>query len=158
MARSPLLTQRQQAALVVVDVQDRLWPAMDRKEALLQNVLRLTKGAGVLGIPITVTEQYRKGLGATVAELAATVPGFSPLEKLAFSACGADGFIEGLRSQQVRDVMLCGIEAHVCVSQTCLDLLSEGFGCLSLPTRWGHERRRITKPASSACRPPAGCS
>jgi nicotinamidase-related amidase len=119
---------RARAGLVVVDVQERLLPAIFEKERVLQNVVRLAHGAAVLQVPTFATEQYRKGLGSTVPEVAAAIPGFAPLEKLAFSACGAGGFITGLESKQVSDAVLCGIEAHVCVTQTCLDLLDKGFG------------------------------
>jgi nicotinamidase-related amidase len=118
---------RTQAGLVVVDIQDRLLPAIFEKERVLQNTLRLVQGVGILQVPIFATEQYRKGLGATVLEVAAAIPGFAPLEKLAFSACGAAPFLPALKQKKVSHVILCGIEAHVCVSQTCLDLLDEGF-------------------------------
>lgn len=127
MKRSAHFIKRNQAALIIVDVQERLWPAMDQKEVLLQNIVRLAKGADILGIRIIATEQYRKGLGATLPELAAAVAEFSPIEKLSFSACGAEEFVQALRAGKMEDVVLCGIEAHVCVSQTCLDLISEGF-------------------------------
>jgi nicotinamidase-related amidase len=118
---------RTQAGLVVVDIQDRLLPAIFEKERVLQNTLRLVQGAGILQVPILATEQYRKGLGATVPEIAAAIPAFAPLEKLAFSACGAVAFLPALKQKSVSQAILCGIEAHVCVSQTCLDLLDEGF-------------------------------
>jgi nicotinamidase-related amidase len=70
-----------------------------------------------------VTEQYRKGLGATMPEIATALAGVAPRDKLAFSACGADGFAEDLEASLATDIILCGVEAHVCVSQTCLDLL-----------------------------------
>jgi len=127
MPRSPHLINRQKAGLVVVDIQERLLPSVAGREDLVQNTLRLINGATILHLPILATEQYRKGLGRTVSEIAADIPGFAPLEKVAFSACGAAGFVEALRSRNVTDVLLCGIEAHVCVSQTCLDLLAEGF-------------------------------
>jgi len=118
---------RARAGLVVVDVQERLWPAIFEKERVLQNTVRLSQGAAVLQVPIFATEQYRKGLGPTVPEVAAAIPGFAPMEKLAFSACGAADFVPALESKQVSEAVLCGIEAHVCVSQTCLDLLDKGF-------------------------------
>ena len=118
---------RGRAGLVVVDVQERLLPAIFEKDRVLQNALRLIQGAAILQVPIFATEQYRKGLGATVPEVAAAIPGFAPMEKLAFSACGATGFVPALDSKQVSDAVLCGIEAHVCVTQTCLDLLDKGF-------------------------------
>jgi nicotinamidase-related amidase len=118
---------RQKAGLLVVDLQERLLPAIFEKERVLQNGLRLVKGAGVFGLPIFVTEQYRKGLGGTVAEVAGAIPHFAPIEKLAFSACGATGLLNSIRSSGVTDLILCGIEAHVCVCQTGLDLLQAGF-------------------------------
>ncbi len=127
MHKSLLLMNRQQAGVVVVDVQERLVPAMCEKEWMVTNVVRLVKAARILGLPIFATEQYRKGLGPTVPEIAGAIPGFAPVEKYSFSACGAEGFVAGLRARGVQDVVLCGIEAHVCVSQTCLDLLAEGF-------------------------------
>lgn len=119
--------RRATAALVVVDLQERLLPAIFEKERVLQNALRLIQGAAALQVPVLVTEQYRKGIGPTVPEVAAAVPGFAPMEKLAFSACGAEGFVEALRASNRQDVVLCGIEAHVCVCQTCLDLIDQGF-------------------------------
>jgi nicotinamidase-related amidase len=119
---------RTNAGLVVVDIQERLLPAIFEKERLVQNTLRLIKGAAILGIPLFATEQYRKGLGATVPEVASAIARFAPMEKLAFSACGAPGFVAALKAKKVSCALLCGIEAHVCVMQTCLDLLDEGLG------------------------------
>jgi nicotinamidase-related amidase len=127
MLKKSLRLTRARAALVVVDVQERLLPAIFEKERVLENTLRLIRGAGVLQVPVIATEQYRKGLGPTVPEVAAAIPGFAPMEKVAFSACGAAGFVPALREKKASDVVLCGIEAHVCVLQTCLDLLDEGF-------------------------------
>jgi len=119
--------RRAQAALAVVDIQERLLPAIFEKERVIQNTVRLIRGAGVLRVPIVVTEQYRKGLGPTVPEVAAVIPAFAPMEKMAFSACGAAAFVPGLNDSNASDIVLCGIEAHVCVMQTCLDLLCQGF-------------------------------
>jgi len=123
----PRRIRRASAGVVVVDLQERLLPAIFEQERVVQNTVRLVQGAAILGVPIFVTEQYRKGIGPTVAEVAAAIPGFAPREKLAFGACGAPGFVEALVAQGVADVILCGIEAHVCVSQTCLDLLDKGL-------------------------------
>ena len=117
---------RTRAGLVVVDVQQRLLPAIFEKERVVQNVLRLIQGAAILKVPVFATEQYRKGLGPTVPEVAAAISGFAPMEKLAFSACGAAGFLTALEKTKVSQAILCGIETHVCVSQTCLDLLEKG--------------------------------
>lgn len=123
----PLRIRRAAAGLLVVDIQERLLPAISGKERVVENSLRLIRGAAILGLPIFATEQYRKGIGPTVPEVAAAIPGFAPLEKITFSACGADGLMEALQAKGVVDVLLCGVEAHVCVCQTCLDLLEKGL-------------------------------
>ncbi len=120
--------KRPGSGLIVVDIQERLLPAMFEKERVTRNAARLAKGAAILGIPVFATEQYRKGLGPTVPEVAGAISHFDPIEKLAFSACGAPAFMAALKAGQVSSALLCGIEAHVCVTQTCLDLLEEGMG------------------------------
>jgi nicotinamidase-related amidase len=127
MHKKSLRLTRAQAGLVVVDIQERLLPAIFEKERVRENAVRLIKGAVVLQVPVFATEQYRKGLGPTVPEIAGAIQGFAPIEKLAFSACGAGEFVARLKGKNVSDVILCGIEAHVCVMQTCLDLLDSGF-------------------------------
>ena len=118
---------RTNAGLVVVDIQERLLPAISEKEQLVQNAVRLIKGAQILRLPLFATEQYRKGLGGTATEIAATIANFAPQEKVTFSSCGVPGFVETIRAKGVSDVIMCGMETHVCVCQTCLDLLAAGF-------------------------------
>lgn len=118
---------RAEAGLVVVDIQEKFVPVIHELPRVIQNSLRLINGAAILRVPVFATEQYRKGLGATVPEIASAIPEFAPMEKNSFSCCGATGFIEALRAKGVHDVILCGIEAHVCVTQTCLGLLDAGF-------------------------------
>ena len=127
MQKTSLRLTRANVGLVVVDVQERLLPAIFEQQRVVQNTVRLIQEAGSLKVPIFATEQYRKGLGATVPEVAAAIPGFAPMEKVAFSACGADGFIAALKAKKVSEAVLCGIEAHVCVQQTVLDLLADGW-------------------------------
>ena len=114
-------------ALLVVDVQEKLTPHMHDSESMVGQVAKLVDAANVLGVPVLVTEQYRQGLGATVAELAGPLTHAAcNHEKLKFSAC-----IEPIRKTLARfkrrAVIVCGIEAHVCVLATCLDLLDYGF-------------------------------
>jgi len=113
---------RERAALVVVDVQEAFRPAVGEWEAVTANVAILVQGARALGLPINVTEQYPRGLGETVPEVAAHLDGIEPLEKTAFSAVRAEGFDLDGRDQ----ALVCGIEAHVCVNQTVADLLEGG--------------------------------
>ena len=112
------------AALVVIDVQEGFRKAVPGFDQVAQATRALVKGAQAVGIPILVTEQYPKGLGRTVPEVAGELPeGLAPIEKVCFSASEAEGFDLGGRGQ----ALVCGIEAHVCVNQTALDLLDEGI-------------------------------
>jgi nicotinamidase-related amidase len=114
---------RDRAALVVIDVQEAFRKAVPAFEQVAGAVGTLARGAGELGVPVIVTEQYPKGLGATVEEVAESLPdGARRLEKVRFSASDAEGFDLGGREQAI----VCGIEAHVCVAQTVLDLLEAG--------------------------------
>src|SRR2546430_12628249 len=120
--------RRGKTGLAVIDIQERLLPSIFEHERVVQNTIRLIKGLRVIGRPVFLTEQYPKGLGSTVAEVAAACGASAPLEKVVFSACGAAAFNAALKKTRISDVLLCGIEAHVCVLQTCLDLLEQDFG------------------------------
>jgi nicotinamidase-related amidase len=111
--------------LVVIGVQERLFNVMDaeRRDDMVANVKILVVAARRLGVPMLVTEQYPKGLGRTLPELRMLLDGVAPIEKTAFSCCGADGFLERLRATGADRVILVGLEAHVCVLLTALDLL-----------------------------------
>jgi nicotinamidase-related amidase len=117
------LLERDRAALVVVDVQEAFRKAVGEFETVARNAGVLVQGARTLDLPVVVTEQYPPGLGRTVPEVAEHLDGLEPLEKVAFSACRAEGFELGGRDQ----ALVCGIEAHVCVSQTVHDLLDRGL-------------------------------
>jgi len=119
--------ERSKAAGLVIDLQEKLLPSISAKERVVQNAVRLVKGCTALRIPALVTEQYKKGLGPTTAEMAAAIPDFAPIEKLAFSACGAVSVVDRLQKLGATDIVVCGIEAHVCVCQTTLDLLDRGL-------------------------------
>jgi nicotinamidase-related amidase len=119
---------RDTAQLVVVDVQEKLCAAMDAEPLakLVGNISILLDTAVELVLPAIVTEQYVKGLGETVPALKAKL--ISPtLEKMTFSCCGGDGFMESLALSGRRQVILTGMETHVCVLQTALELLSQGY-------------------------------
>ncbi len=116
------------SVLIVVDVQGRLAQLMHDKENLFANIGRMIKGAQLLGVPILWTEQYPEGLGATIPELAQLMAESQPLVKDTFSCCGDNKFAGALKSTGRRQVLLTGIETHVCVYQTARDLLADGFG------------------------------
>jgi nicotinamidase-related amidase len=113
-------------ALLVIDVQEKLLPHIHQAARLLRNIAFLIDGARLLDLPVLVTEQYPRGLGPTVPELAQRLPEPRP-DKRAFSACAAPGVVEALHRGARPKVVLAGMEAHVCVLQTALDLLALDF-------------------------------
>ncbi|HVF66206.1 MAG TPA: hydrolase [Pyrinomonadaceae bacterium] len=116
------------AALAVIDVQESFRPHIEDFAGLAARVALAVNAARLLGVPVVVTEQYPKGLGRTAAEVRAALPEeFEPLEKTAFSSCGAQTFVSTLEASGARQIILCGIEAHVCVNQTAHDLLARGY-------------------------------
>src|SRR5512140_3224668 len=96
---------REHAGLLVVDIQERLLPAIWEHERVVANTVRLISGAGILRLPIFATEQYKKGLGPTVPEVARAVPNWSAFEKMTFSACGAPGLADALKGANISDVV-----------------------------------------------------
>lgn len=117
----------EQTAAVLIDVQERLLPHMKNHQQLLARLVRLVRGLRLLEIPLLVTEQYPRGLGVTVPELRAVLPGEEILEKISFSCCEAPEFMTRLGALGRKYLVLAGIEAHVCVLQTVLDLSAAGF-------------------------------
>lgn len=123
--RSPELLSRRDCALLVVDVQDKLVRLVPDFARLVWNVRRLIDGAKLLGVPVLATEQYPQGLGPTIAELAERL--HDRPAKQAFSCAGCEAVMQALRDLDRPQVLVVGIEAHVCVLQTALDLISQGF-------------------------------
>jgi nicotinamidase-related amidase len=123
---SPARLQADATTVVVVDVQEKLIGKIHGGDAVVRNIAFLLDACKILGIPAAATEQYPKGLGATVGELASRLP--SPLpSKLAFSCCGSPEFMKGLAASGRPNVLVVGIETHVCAQQTVLDLIAQGL-------------------------------
>lgn len=127
--RSPELMNVQDTVLLVIDMQKKILPLVRWHEQVEHNVGRLIEAARILGLKVLVTEQYPKGLGPTVETLRRKLPEEATdcFEKTAFSCCGADGFRSTLRELKPANILVCGIESHVCVLQTAMDLLADGF-------------------------------
>ena len=127
MARRPL--EPDQCALILVDIQEKLLPPIWEKDRLIRNAQLLTRLAGILKIPALVTTQYAKGLGKTVPEIAQLLPGSPTIDKLMFSCFGSEAFCGLLKRLpgQRTTVLLCGMETHICVMQTALGALREGY-------------------------------
>ena len=114
-------------ALVIIDVQEKLSRVMYEKEKLFENLQKLIKGIKLLNIPIIVTEQNPNGLGPTVSEIAPLLTDIKPVTKFSFSCCGEELFLRQLEMLNRKQVLLAGIETHVCVYQTAVDLIEAGY-------------------------------
>jgi nicotinamidase-related amidase len=151
-ARRPL--DAEQCALIVVDIQEKLLPPIFQKEELVRNSKLLIRAAGVLKIPSLVSTQYAKGLGPTVPEIASLLPETEAIDKDRFSCFGSDAFCTLLKRLpgNRNTLLLCGMESHICVAQTALAALREGYlvhvasDAVSSRTEWnwkiGLERMR----------------
>ena len=127
-ARHKDLLRREETGLIVVDVQEGFRPVIDAFDDMARNVGILAEGFGILGRPVLVSEQYPKGLGRTVAEVEERLPAFTErVEKVRFSACGVPDFDKALRRARCTRWVVCGIETHVCVNQTVLDLIARDY-------------------------------
>jgi nicotinamidase-related amidase len=121
------MLKSEQTLLVIIDVQGKLAQLMYEKEKLFESLQKAIKGARVLGIPIIWLEQNPEGLGPTIPEIASLLNGMKPISKFSFSCCGDDRFVDALNLLNRKQVLLAGIEAHVCVYQTAADLVALGY-------------------------------
>lgn len=121
------MLKRENALLLVIDIQEKLFPHIRRHDELAEAVGRMIRGCGVLGVPVLVTEQYPEGLGKTIASVAGEAGEETPLTKMTFSCCGEESITSAIAGTGRKDVILCGIETHVCVYQTARDLVEEGY-------------------------------
>ena len=119
--------KKEDTIAVVIDVQCRLFPFISENEKLASNIVRLIKGLKALEIEIIITAQYIKGLGDTIEPIKVALGEFSQLEKMAFSCCGDNNFTSELKKSGRKNVIICGIESHVCVLQTVIDLKEKGY-------------------------------
>ncbi|MBU3699978.1 MAG: hydrolase [Candidatus Kapabacteria bacterium] len=109
-----------------IDLQERLFPHINGHDELADRCSRLIRGLRALNVPIVVTEQYVKGLGSTIAPISEALGDYEPLEKMSFSCCGVDAIEARVLGARRHTMILFGIETHVCVLQTALDLLAQG--------------------------------
>ena len=115
------------SALVIIDVQGKLASLIENRELLFDNISRMIQGMKLLDIPMIITEQRPEKLGPTVPELANLITGIAPITKVSFSCCGNTTFIETLNALNRKQILVAGIETHVCVYQTVVDLIQFDF-------------------------------
>lgn len=125
--RNPKIFHSENSALLVIDIQEKILPVIYQSERVLENTIKLIKGFKTLNTPVYYTEQYPKGLGRTDKRIKEALGENEPIEKMSFSCrCAGNLFME-LRDNGIDQIALCGIESHVCVMQTALDLIANGF-------------------------------
>ncbi|HEY4761196.1 MAG TPA: isochorismatase family protein, partial [Thermoguttaceae bacterium] len=122
---SPELMSPGDTGLLVIDVQEKILAAVSHGRRIAWNIRRLIDGAEILGLPVAATEQYPMGLGPTVPELAQRLKSIH--SKVTFSSGGCAEIFKDFQTRGLHKILLCGIEAHVCVQQTAFDLMSEGW-------------------------------
>jgi nicotinamidase-related amidase len=122
----PELLDRNRSALVLIDFQERLFPSVYEHPRVMARIDLLLSAASLMHVPVLLTEQYPRGLGSTVEEIRKALPHAQPVEKMDFSCAAAPGFKEALSSLHRDQIVLTGIETHICVAQTALDLASTG--------------------------------
>src|SRR6516225_3632982 len=123
------LLEADRSALLVIDVQERLLPPIFNKVTLVKNTRLLIRLAKILEVPILLSTQYKKGLGDIVPDVASLLEDVRPIDKFEFSCFGSDSFRSAIKAlpRQRNTVLLCGMEAHICVMQTALGALSDGY-------------------------------
>jgi hypothetical protein len=119
--------KRENCTGLIIDIQEKLYPVMTEKDVLLTNCIKLLEGLSLLGIPTVFTQQYSKGLGATIPEISSLYKSFSHIEKMTFSCMDEPAYASYLEHSGKSNVLICGIESHVCVLQTALDLQENGY-------------------------------
>jgi nicotinamidase-related amidase len=117
----------EQSVALIIDIQEKLFPHMQEWQVLLENCRKLIRGLTVLNVPFILTEQYPEGLGPTIEPLKILLPDTEPLEKISFSCCNNEKFNVALAMLKRKKVIIAGIEAHVCITQTVVDLLEQTY-------------------------------
>jgi len=139
--------EREETLCLVVDYQERLVPVMDDREALIRNANILVKGMNLLEVPMIVSQQYTKGIGMTVEEVRNEIIPFGYFDKLSFSCCKDEAILEEIKKYNKKNIIVCGIEAHICVLQTVVDLLEEGYHVIVVEDCIGSRKKRDKKVA-----------
>lgn len=119
--------RKEDTVLLIIDMQERLLPAVKDSEALINNCRILIEGCNILGVPIIATEQYSKGLGKTIEPISQLLVGVNPIDKREFSCFKNSEFASKFETLGRRYVIIAGVEAHVCVQQTAFDLMDEDY-------------------------------
>ena len=120
-----LLTK--ECILVLIDIQEKLFPFVKDKDQLLRQITKLIQFTGIMKIPLILTEHYPQGLGQTIPEIKNILSEYNPIKKITFSAFRSEKFLQKIQETKIKTLLICGIESHICIEQTVLDGLSLGL-------------------------------
>ena len=121
------LLDKENTGLLIVDVQDKLIQVMSQKQRITDNLVRLLRLSRLFHLSVIVTEQYPKWLGPTIPEIVKHLPSIQPISKLHFNCCDVDEFTNRLESENLKEILLTGVESHICIFQTCVSLIERGY-------------------------------
>lgn len=121
------LLDTKNTGLLVVDVQEELMPVMMRRQSVIDNIGKLIHLARLYKLPVILTEQYSKWLGPTLSEITNSLPAYEPVKKMHFNCCDEVAFNQRLESAGLKNIILAGVEAHICIFQTCVSILERGY-------------------------------
>jgi len=127
MKKSDNLLQKEKSALLIIDIQEKILPVIWESQRVIDNTLKLINGFNILNVPVYYTEQYAKGLGHTELKIKSALENIQPINKMTFSCCGNDNLLIDLKQNSIENIVVCGVESHVCVLQSALDLIANGF-------------------------------
>ncbi len=119
--------EKEKTGLLIIDVQEKLMQVMGQRQRVADNITKLVLLSKLFDFPVILTEQYPKWLGPTLPEVAESLPACQPISKLHFNCCDVDAFIDRLDSEGLRNVIITGVESHICVFQTCVSILERGY-------------------------------
>ena len=125
--RHPRIIQKEKCALLVIDLQEKILSVINNNERVISNSLKLINGFNIMNVPVFITEQYPKGLGNTDPRILSAMENIKPIEKMTFSCYGSEELVHNLHEYDIHRIVVCGIESHVCVIQTVLDLIFNKF-------------------------------
>ena len=119
--------EKENTGLLIIDVQEKLMQVMGQRQRVADNITKLVLLSKLFHFPVILTEQYPKWLGPTLPEVAKSLPAYQPISKLYFNCCDVDAFNNCLDSEDLRNVIVTGVESHICVFQTCVSILERGY-------------------------------
>jgi len=121
------LLDKENTGLLVIDVQEKLMEVMGQKQRVIDNIIRLLHLSKLFNLPVILTEHYRKWLGPTLPLIVETLPSYDPINKMHFNCCDVDAFNDRLNSEGFRNIIITGVESHICIFQTCVSILERGY-------------------------------